>query len=124
MTAKTPLPDDPCVPVRTMLRPSTFRQLAGHAALRGMTVAEIVSKLADASLKPVEFPKPRVATPSGMQVFTEKGKKRHKKHVRLGTAQRAEVRRLLAEGAAPAALAELFEVSRSTIANIEKEGSA
>lgn len=42
--------DAPCVVVKTMLRPSTYRDLRGHAAVRGVDVGELLSRLADASL--------------------------------------------------------------------------
>jgi len=102
-----PDPDaPPSVPVKTFLRPSTYRQLTGHAAQRGMTVAELVSKLADASLKPVP-----------------KRKRVHKPHVFLDNTQRAEVRELVARGHHPANVAALFEVSEGTVKNILKEPS-
>lgn len=46
--------DDPIVPVKAWLRPWTFRQLTAHAVTRGITVGELLSRLADASLQPVE----------------------------------------------------------------------
>lgn len=54
--------DDPCVQVRTWLRPSTFRQLTGHAVNRGLTLDQLLSKLADASLRPTEIPPERTST--------------------------------------------------------------
>lgn len=49
-----PSNDAPAVPVHTWLRTSTYRQLAAHGAQRGLTVPELLSRLADASLKPVK----------------------------------------------------------------------
>jgi len=50
-----PDPDaPPSVLVKTFLRPYTYRQLTGHAAQRGLTLSELLSLLADASLRPVD----------------------------------------------------------------------
>jgi len=50
-----PDPDaPPSVLVKTFLRPYTYRQLTGHAAQRGLTLSELLSLLADASLQPVD----------------------------------------------------------------------
>lgn len=46
--------DEPSVPIKTWLRPSTYRQFVAHAAQRRITVGELLSRLADASLKPIE----------------------------------------------------------------------
>lgn len=48
--------DGPVVPVKTFLRPSTYKQLTGHAANRGMKLPMLLSLLADASLKPIDAP--------------------------------------------------------------------
>lgn len=42
--------EEPSVPVRTFLRPSVYRELMKHGQVRGKTVAELLSMLADASL--------------------------------------------------------------------------
>lgn len=44
--------DPRIVPVKTWLRPETYRQLQAHADRRETTVAGLLSSLADASLKP------------------------------------------------------------------------
>ena len=56
--------DDPCVPVRTWLRPSTYRELTGHARRRGVSLDLLLSKLADASLHPVDWPGDQTVKPT------------------------------------------------------------
>lgn len=52
LTAPVVSDEAPSVPVRTLLRQSTFRQLLAHADARKVTVGELLCMLADASLKP------------------------------------------------------------------------
>ncbi|MDQ7877338.1 hypothetical protein Q9R08_05040 [Microbacterium sp. QXD-8] len=46
------LANDPTVPVRTYLRPWTYRQFEQRAKATGRTVAEVLSALADAAVPP------------------------------------------------------------------------
>lgn len=98
--------DQPAVPVRTLLRPSTYRELTAHAALRRLTLAELLSKLADASLHPIDMPKPQ--TP-------------RRRYTRLGATDREQVRRRAAHGEKHTTLAHVYGVSVATIGNIVKE---
>ena len=54
--------DEPCVPVKALLRPSTYRVFAGHAKAMGLEVGDLLSRLADRAVKPADLatePKPR-----------------------------------------------------------------
>lgn len=44
--------DDPCIPVRAVLRPSTYRVFAEHARAIGTDVPTLLSRLADISVRP------------------------------------------------------------------------
>lgn len=48
----TPASDNPCVPVRSLLRPSTYRALAPIAEARGTDVGGLLALLADRSITP------------------------------------------------------------------------
>ncbi|MEQ6899271.1 hypothetical protein [Microbacterium sp. KR10-403] len=93
--------DAPCVQVRTWLRPSTFRQLTGHAANRGLTLGELISKLADAALRPTEIPPERTAA-------TSTGRKRRRS---LTADERAQAQMMRDAGDTLATIAEYFDIS-------------
>lgn len=122
--------DAPVVPVKTFLRPSTYKQLTGHAANRGMSLPNLLSLLADAALKPVEWPKPREDTPAPVVVAepmpgSDVAEGLRKPHVRLDQEQRAQVAAMYATGAwSKAQLGIKFRVSQATIANILREHDA
>ena len=107
MTKHYPPNDDPVVQVKTWLRPSTFRELTGHARRRGMDLALLLSKLADASLHPVEVaPERTVSEP------TPTGRKRR----RVLTADDwAEAQAMRDAGATLTAIGERFDVSPATV---------
>lgn len=50
--------DAPCVPVRSLLRPSTYRALAPIAEQRGTDVGGLLALLADRSIAPKPQPEP------------------------------------------------------------------
>jgi len=47
----TPGADDPCVLVRTDLRPSTFKRISEVARDRGIAPGELLSRIADAAVR-------------------------------------------------------------------------
>lgn len=47
-----PLPEMPCIPVRTMLRPATYRVFRVKATEMGTTPEALLSRLADQAVKP------------------------------------------------------------------------
>lgn len=94
-----PMRDDPCVPVRTWLRPSTYRELTGHARRRGMNLDVLLSKLADASLHPVDWPGDQTVKPT-------------RKPRRVLTADELEqAQAMRGAGETLAAIAERFDIS-------------
>lgn len=96
-------PEVPEVPVKVLLKQSTFRQLYAHAEYRSTTVADLLSRLADASLVPLP----------------DQGRK---PLVRLSDEDRAVARRLLLEeGWSRHAVAARFDVSLGTVANILRD---
>lgn len=54
-----PASNSPCVPVRSMLRPSTYRALAPIAEQRGTDVGGLLALLADRSIAPKPKPEPK-----------------------------------------------------------------
>lgn len=54
--AEAPPSDEPCVPVKALLRPSTYRVFAGHAKAMGLEVGDLLSRLADRAVKPADLP--------------------------------------------------------------------
>lgn len=102
--------DSPSVLVKTYLRPSTYRELYGHGQRRGATVGELLSKLADASIRPAERIVDRAPVAD------------RKQPVQLSLEDRRELARLrFEEDVSPLELADRFGVSRATVGNILRE---
>lgn len=56
--------DGTCITVRSSLRPSTYKVFARHAKELGIEVGDLLSRLADRSVKPAELPaRPKARRP-------------------------------------------------------------
>ncbi|WP_374978124.1 RNA polymerase sigma factor [Microbacterium trichothecenolyticum] len=120
--------DDPAVPIRSLLRPSTFQVFERQAKRSGTTVGEMLSRLADAAV--VRPPAPAVSAPEPVEApadpepipSPQKPTRARKASVQLTDEQRLEVVRLRSkENLTHQQIADTFGVHYQTVRNILRD---